>query len=131
MPEPTFHTIDAAPLPVAPYSHAVEAGGMVFATGQLPIDPENEAAALPAGIEAQTRRTMENLGLVLSHLGLGVEHIVMVRVFLTRFEADYAAMNRAYAGYFQAGRLPARTCVGVNALARGALVEIDAIAQRP
>ena len=69
--------------------------------------------------------------LVLEGLGLGLEHVVAARVFLTRFQADYAAMNAAYTPYFPAARLPARTCIGVTGLARDALVEIDFIARRP
>ena len=63
-------------------------------------------------------------------LGLGLEDVVSVRVFLTRFERDYAAMNAAYAAEFPEGKRPVRTCVGVTALARGALVELDSIARR-
>ncbi len=128
---PLFHMIATAPAPVAPYSHAVEADGWVFLTGQIPTDPDRDAAPLPEGIAAQTRRTMDNLVLVLDGLGLGLERVVAARVFLTCFEQDYAAMNAAYTPYFPAGRLPARTCVGVTGLARGALVEIDFIAKRP
>lgn len=130
MTAPLFHMIDAAPQPVAPYSHAVEADGWVFATGQIPTDPEDDAKPLPQGIEAQTRKVMENLRIVLERLGLGLEQVVAARVFLTRFEQDYAAMNEVYAGYFPADRRPARTCIGVTALARDALVEIDVIARR-
>ena len=128
---PQFHMIAAAPTPVAPFSHAVEADGWVFLTGQMPTDPDDDAAALPEGVEAQTRRVMDNLILVLNGLDLGLEHVVAARAFLTRFEEDYAAMNRVYQSYFAPGRLPARTCVGVTGLARGALVEIDLIARRP
>jgi enamine deaminase RidA (YjgF/YER057c/UK114 family) len=74
---------------------------------------------------------MENLQVVLAGLGLGLEHVVAVRVFITRFEDDYAAMNAVYASYFPPGRHPARTCLGVTGLSRGALVEIDMIARRP
>ncbi len=74
---------------------------------------------------------MENLQVVLAGLGLGLEHVVAVRVFITRFEDDYAAMNTVYESYFSPGRRPARTCIGVTGLARGALVEIDTIARRP
>lgn len=126
-----FHMIGTAPFPVAPYSHAAEAEGWVFVTGQLPIDAGNPEAPLPEGIEAQTRKTMENLQEVLQTLGLGFEQVLMARVFLTRFKEDYEAMNRVYAEYFDETRLPARTCVGVTALARDALVEIDLIARRP
>jgi reactive intermediate/imine deaminase len=123
--------LDAAPAPVAPFSHAVETGGWVLLTGQMPTDPDDDDAPLPAGVEAQTRRVMDNLGLVLGGLGLGLEHVVSARVYLTRFKKDYAAMNAIYAGYFPADRRPARTCVGVTGLARDALVEIDMIARRP
>ncbi len=128
---PLFHMIAAAPTPVAPFSHAVEAEGWVFVTGQMPTEAEDDAAPLPEGVEAQTRKVMENLQLVLRGLGLGLEHVVVARVFLTRFKEDYAAMNRTYASYFPPERLPARTCVGVTGLARDALVEIDLVARRP
>ena len=110
--------------------HAVEVDGWVFVTGQMPTHPNDDDAPLPAGIEAQTRRVMDNLILVLNGAGLALEHVVSARVFLTRFEQDYAPMNEAYRSYFPPNRLPARTCVGVTALARGALVEIDFIARR-
>jgi 2-iminobutanoate/2-iminopropanoate deaminase len=126
-----FHLFDRAAKPVAPYSHAVEADGWVFLTGQIPNDPADDDHPLPDGIEAQTRRTLDNLAVVLENLGLGLEHVVAVRVFLTEFARDYEAMNALYRSYFPADRLPARTCIGVTALARDALVEIDAIAKRP
>ena len=126
---PRFMMIAGAPAPVGPFSHAVEVDGWLFVTGQMPTDPHDDGAPLPAGIEAQTRRVMDNLELVLEGAGLGLEHVVAARVFLTEFERDYAAMNQVYRSYFPEGRLPARTCVGVTALARGALVEIDFIAR--
>ena len=128
---PVFHMLAAAPKPVAPYSHAVEADGWVFLTGQVPNDPDDPAAPLPAGIEAQTRRTLDNLVRVLQGLGLTLSHVVAGRVFLTRFEEDYQRMNRVYESYFAPGRLPARTCIGVTALALGARIEIDFVARRP
>jgi 2-iminobutanoate/2-iminopropanoate deaminase len=97
----------------------------------MPTLPDDDAAPLPDGAEAQTRRVMDNLILVLQGIGLGLEHVVSVRIFLTEFERDYPAMNQAYRSYFPADRLPARTCIGVTALARKALVEIDCIARRP
>jgi 2-iminobutanoate/2-iminopropanoate deaminase len=126
-----FHMIAGAPTPVAPFSHATEVDGWVFLTGQVPTLPDDDAAPLPPGIAAQTRRVMDNLIIVLDGLGLGLEHAVSARAFLTRFEQDYAPMNAVYRGYFPPDRLPARTCVGVTGLARGALVEIDLIARRP
>ncbi|HEY2969822.1 MAG TPA: RidA family protein [Casimicrobiaceae bacterium] len=122
--------IPDAPMPVAPFSHAVEVDGWMFLTGQMPTDPNDDAEPLPAGVEAQTRRVMDNLVLVLNSTGLGLEHVVAARVFLTRFERDYGPMNEVYRSYFPADRLPARTCVGVTGLARNALVEIDCIARR-
>jgi len=130
MNESLFHMIAGAPAPVAPFSHAVETDGWVFLTGQIPTVPDDDAAPLPAGIAAQTRRVMDNLIIVLGGIGLGLEHVVSVRVFLTRFDQDYAPMNAVYRSYFPAERLPARTCVGVTGLARDALVEIDLIARR-
>ncbi len=129
---PLFHMVAAAPTPVAPvFSHAVEADGWVFVTGQMPTEPDDAAAPLPEGAAAQTRRVMDNLALVLEGLGLGLGQVVVARVYLLRFKDDYDAMNAAYTAYFPADRLPARTCVGVTGLARDALVEIDLIARRP
>jgi 2-iminobutanoate/2-iminopropanoate deaminase len=125
-----FHMIAGAPTPVAPFSHATEVDGWVFLTGQVPTQPDSDTAPLPAGIEAQTRRVMDNLIIVLGGLGLGLQHVVSVRAFLTRFEQDYAPMNAVYRDYFPPDRLPARTCVGVTGLACGALVEIDLVARR-
>lgn len=128
---PFFHMIAGGPRPVAPFSHAVEADGWVFLTGQMPTDPAAPDAPLPRGIEAQTRRVMDNLKLVLAGVGLDLGHVVQCRCFLTEFERDYAAFNGVYQSYFPADRRPARTTVGVTALAVGALVEIDMIARRP
>ncbi len=122
--------IAGGPKPVAPFSHAVETDGLVFVTGQMPDTPD-APGQLPDGIEAQTRAVMENLRLVLAGVGLGFEHVVMSRIYLTRFKEDYAVMNEAYRGYFAEGRLPARTCVGVTGLAYDALIEIDLVCRRP
>ena len=126
-----FHLLPDAPKPVAPYSHAVEAGPFLFVTGQLATDPEDDSRPLPAGIEAQTHKVMDNLGRVLKGCGLSFANVVSVRVFLTDFNGDYATMNAIYATYFAADRLPARTTVGVTALARGGIIEIDMIALKP
>ena len=129
--DPMFHMIAGAPAPVAPYSHAVEQDGWLFITGQLATDPDNDALPIPEGIEAQTHKVMDNLRRVLAGLNVGLEHVVAVRAFLTAFERDYAPFNEIYRTYFAAGRLPARTTIGVTALARGGLIEIDMIARRP
>ena len=130
MAAPVFHMIPGAPEPVAPYSHVVERDGWLFVTGQLATDPDDDSRPMPEGIEAQTRRVMDNLSRVLAGVGAVLGDAVCVRVFLARFERDYEAMNALYATYFAVGRLPARTTVGVTALARGGLVEIDLIARR-
>ena len=127
---PVFHFMPNAPKPVAPYSHAVEADGFVFVTGQLATDPDDDALPVPEGIEAQTRKVMDNLTRVLEGVGLTFANVVCVRIFLTAFERDYAAMNAIYASYFDPNRLPARTTIGVTHLARGGIVEIDLIAKR-
>jgi 2-iminobutanoate/2-iminopropanoate deaminase len=125
-----FHMIPGGPKPVAPFSHAVEVDGFAFVTGQMPDTPETPGV-LPEGIEAQTRNVVSNLRTVLAGLGLDLEHVVMARIYLSRFQQDYEAMNRVYRTFFSEGRLPARTCVGVTGLAYDALIEIDLIAKRP
>ncbi len=130
MSTPLFHMIGAAPTPVAPFSHAAESDGWVFVTGQMPTWPGDDSRPLPDGIEAQTRRVMDNLLLVLQGLGLEWPNVVCARVFLAEFKRDYASMNAVYRSYFDPAPLPARTCVGVTGLARDALVEIDLIARR-
>jgi 2-iminobutanoate/2-iminopropanoate deaminase len=128
---PLFHMFERAPKPVAPFSHAVEVDGWIFVTGQLPLDPADDNAPIPEGVENQTVKVFENLSIVLEGVGLGLSDVVSARVFLTHFERDYERMNAVYATYFPPNRRPARTCVGVTALARGCLVEIDLLARRP
>ena len=119
-----FMMIPGAPAPVAPFSHAVEVDGWVFLTGQMPTDPNDDGAPLPAGIEAQARRVMDNLVLVLTGAGLGLEHVVAARAFLTHFERDYSPINEVYRSFFPQDRLPARTCVGVTGLARSMIRQL-------
>ena len=130
MPLPIYHQIPGLPKTVAPASHAVEVDGWVFLTGAFPRDLDNPDAPLPAGIAAQTERTLGNMARTLAGLGLDFTNLVSVRVFLTNFGRDYDAMNAAYARLLGDAK-PARTCVGVVELVRGALIEIDGIARRP
>lgn len=125
-----FHNVASAPEHVAPFSHAVETDGWVILTGQMPTVPGVPDAPLAEGVIAQTRQVMENLCTVLKGLDLDLGDVVQCRCFLTEFERDYAAFNDAYKAFFPEDRLPARTTVGVTALAVGALVEIDCIARR-
>lgn len=113
-----------APKAVGPYSQAVEAGGTLYVSGQLPID--GATGKMPEGIEAQTRRSLENLGHILEEAGCGYGNVVKTTVLLQRI-ADFGAMNAVYAGFFTE-RMPARVCYEVAALPMGALVEIDAVA---
>jgi len=128
---PEFHLFASGPRPVAPFSHAVETDGWVILSGQMPTDPNAPDAPLPEGVIAQTARVMNNLAPILSELDLELSHVVQCRCFLTEFERDYADFNECYQSYFPAERRPARTTVGITALAVGALVEIDCIARRP
>jgi 2-iminobutanoate/2-iminopropanoate deaminase len=129
--DPIFHLLPDAPKPVAPYSHAVEAGPFVFVTGQLATDPDDDSLPIPPGIETQTRKVMDNLARVLTGCAMTFANVVFVRIYLTDFKRDYAAMNAIYASYFESSRRPGRTTVGVTDLARGGIVEIDLIAFRP
>jgi 2-iminobutanoate/2-iminopropanoate deaminase len=128
---PTRHILAGFPPSVSPSSHAVESDGWVFLTGPFGRDLDDPGAALPDDIAEQTRRTLGNMRKVLNTLGLDLENVVSVRVFLTRFRKDYAAMNAVYAQVFPVGQRPARTCVGVTDLVPGARIEIDCIARRP
>ena len=127
---PIFYQVAGAPDPVAPFSHAVEADGWVFLSGQMPFSGTSVEEPYPDGIEAQTHQVMKNLATVLAGCGLHLGDVVTARVFLTHFDADYATMNAVYASYFPLGRRPARTCVGVAGLAKGARIEIDVVARR-
>ncbi len=127
MSNPIYHVFSDGPAMVAPYSHAVQSDDWLFLTGQMPIAADG---TIPTGIEAQTRTVIANLRDVMTKAGFADADIVQVRVFLCRFEEHYERMNRVYLEHFPKDKLPARTCVGVTALARGCEIEIDAIAKR-
>jgi enamine deaminase RidA (YjgF/YER057c/UK114 family) len=125
-----FHTIDGLPKSLSPSSHATEADGFVYLTGQFGRDLDDPARPLPDGIRAQTERTLSNMRRVLGALDLTMGRVLRVRVFLTHFKRDYEAMNEVYAGFFPEGARPVRTCVGVTDIVRDALIEIDCVARR-
>lgn len=128
----SYHMVKGAALAVAPYSHYVDGGdGYVFITGQIGMTPGDDNAPIPKDIAAETRRTMDNLIIILKDADLTLADVVTARVFLTDFERDYEKMNATYRSYFKPGHLPARTCIGVTALARGGKLEIDFICKRP
>jgi 2-iminobutanoate/2-iminopropanoate deaminase len=130
MTETKFYTLQGFPKSVSPSSHAVEANGFVFLTGQFGRDLAHPDDPLPAGIKAQTDQTLRNIIEVLSALHLTLGNVVSARVFLTHFKRDYDDMNTAYAGFFTGNSRPARTCVGVTDLVRDALIEIECVARR-
>lgn len=113
-----------APAAVGPYVHAVKAGNFVFTSGQIGLIPET--GVLAEGIAAQTEQVLKNLGAVLAEVGLTYTDVIKTTVFLDSID-DFAAVNEIYAKYFT-GDAPARSCVEVAALPKGALVEIEVVA---
>ena len=122
-----IHT-DKAPAAIGPYSQAIDSGtGLVFLSGQLPIDPAT--GAFPeGGIREQTRQSLRNAAAILTEAGLSLSNVVKTTVFLADM-GDFAAMNEVYAEFF-AAPYPARSAVAVKTLPKGALVEIECIAAR-
>ena len=118
-------TTDSAPAAFGPFCQAMVANGMVFTSGALPLDPET-GALVEGGIVDQTHRTMKNLQAVIEAAGASMDTIVQVVIYLTDMQ-DFEKMNEVYATYYN-DRFPARATVGVAALAKGALVEIQATA---
>ena len=113
-----------APAAIGPYSQAIEANGMVFLSGQLPIDPET--GEMPEGIEAQTRQSLTNARAILAEAGLTMNDVVKTTVLLADI-ADFAAMNGVYSEFFNEP-FPARSAFAVRDVPKGALVEIECIA---
>jgi 2-iminobutanoate/2-iminopropanoate deaminase len=116
-----------APAAIGPYSQAVEAGGFVFCSGQIPLDPAT-GQLVEGDVAAQTQRVMENLRAVLAAARLGCEHVVRTTIYLVDL-ADFPRVNEVYGQWFSLNP-PARATVQVAALPRGARVEIDAVAHR-
>ena len=117
----------AAPAPVGPYNQAVKAGGMLFCSGQIPLDPASGTMVGGGDVEAETRQVLSNLKAVLTAAGCSPQQVVRTTVFLVDL-ADFAKVNAIYAEIFGHGVEPARACVQVAALPKGAKVEIDCIA---
>lgn len=122
-----FVNTDKAPAAVGPYAQAVEAGGLIFCSGQIPLDPIS-GTLVGTDITVQTRQVLKNLFAVLAASGLGPANVAKTTVYLQNM-ADFAAMNEVYAKAF-ADHRPARATVEVAALPKGALVEIDCVAVR-
>lgn len=119
---------DKAPAAIGPYSQAIDSGcGLVFVSGQLPIDPAT--GAFPeGGVREQTRQSLLNASAILQAAGLGLQDVVKTTVFLADM-GDFAAMNEVYASFFTEP-FPARSAVAVKTLPKGALVEVECIAAR-
>ncbi|HEY9550840.1 MAG TPA: RidA family protein [Prevotella sp.] len=121
-----LHT-EKAPKAIGPYSQAIEAGGFVFASGQLPVDPATNVF-VEGGIKEQTRQSLTNAQNILVETGLDLSHVVKTTVFLSDMD-NFAAMNEVYAQFFSEP-FPARSAVAVKTLPKGALVEVECIAVR-
>jgi 2-iminobutanoate/2-iminopropanoate deaminase len=117
---------EKAPAAIGSYAQANLAGGFVFVSGQIPLDPVTGGMA-EGGIAVQAERALENLKAILEASGSGLGGVVKTTVFLADMD-DFAKMNEVYARYFAGGMLPSRSAVQVAALPKGALVEIEAIA---
>ena len=116
-----------APQAIGPYSQAIEAGGFVFVSGQIPLIPAT-GELVEGSVEVQTARVLENLKAILEAAGASLEDVVKTTVYITNMD-DFAKVNGIYGQYFQENP-PARVCVEVSKLPKGALVEIDVIAAR-
>ena len=116
---------DKAPLAIGPYSQAMIVGNLVFTSGQIPLDPET-GAMIGNNITEQTHRVCQNLEAVLTEAGSSLTHAVKTVCYLSDME-NFAAFNEVYAQYFT--EKPARSCVAVKALPKGALVEVEVIAE--
>ena len=116
-----------APAAIGPYSQAIETGGMIFASGQLPIDP-NTGAFPEGGIKEQTRQSILNANAILEEAGCSLSNVVKTTVLLSDI-ADFAAMNEVYASFFSEP-FPARSAFAVRDLPKGALIEIEMIAAK-
>lgn len=117
---------DKAPKAIGPYSQAIVTGGLVYASGQLPVDPATGEFA-EGGIKEQTRQSLTNVSSVLAEAGIDLSHVVKTTVFLSDM-GNFAAMNEVYATFFKEP-YPARSAVAVKALPKGALVEIEVVAE--
>ncbi|RRD00970.1 RidA family protein [Prevotella sp. OH937_COT-195] len=115
-----------APAAIGPYSQGVEVNGFVYASGQLPLDPET--GTFPEGIKAQTRRSLLNAQAILKEAGLSLNDVVKTTVLLANIE-DFAEMNEVYAEFFSEP-YPARSAFAVKSVPKGALVEIECIAAK-
>ncbi len=122
------YKVEGLPAAVGPYQHAVEHNGILYTSAQLPIDPVTNEL-VPGDIAVQTRRTMDNLKILLEGCGSSLEKLLVCRLYITDM-SQFSVVNRVYAEYFEGIDPPSRVCVEVTALAKGASIEIEATAYR-
>ena len=115
-------TTTKAPAAIGPYSQGMEVNGLVFSSGQIPVNPKT--GEVPEGIEAQARQSCKNVGEILKAAGIGYENVIKTTCFLAEM-ADFGAFNRVYEEFFVSR--PARSCVAVKELPKGVLCEVEAI----
>ena len=117
---------DKAPAAIGPYSQAIEAGGFVFASGQIPVDPGT--GVIPDGITAQAQQALTNVRSLMEAAGLSMKDIIKTTVFIKDMN-DFAKVNEVYATFFD-GDFPARSCVEVSRLPKDVLIEVEVIAAK-
>ena len=115
-----------APAAIGPYSQAIQVGNLVYTSGQIPIDPAT-GVFVEGGVKEQTRQSLTNIKAILEEVGIAMSHVVKTTVFMADMN-DFADMNAVYAEFFSAP-YPARSAVAVKTLPKGALVEIEAVAE--
>ena len=123
----TIISTEKAPAAIGPYAQAVEKNGLIFTSGQLPIDPAT--GAFPEGIAAQTAQSLNNVKAILAAAGVSMDAVLKTTVFL-RDMNDFSAMNEVYATFFSEGRFPARSAIQAARLPKDALVEIEVVAAK-
>jgi len=123
----TAISTSGAPAAIGPYSQAVSAAGLLFCSGQIALDPETGQLVGSSDVRAETQKVMQNLSAVLTAGGASFSGVIKATIFLTDL-SDFATVNEVYGSYFSGDAPPARACVEVAALPRGATVEIEMIA---
>ena len=121
-------SVEGLPAAVGPYRQAVEYGGLIYTSAQLPVDPATNEL-IPGDIAAQTRKAMENLRILLEGCGSSLAKIIHCRVYITDMSA-FPTVNAVYGSFFEGIEPPARVCVEVSGLAKNADIEIEAVAYR-
>ena len=118
---------ELAPSPVGPYEQAILAGGWIYCSGQIGLDPSSGVMVGNGNVEEETKQVLRNLSAVLNEAGANASNIIKTNIYLVNL-SDFNKVNKIYSDFFQAEICPARACVEVSALPKGSLVEIDCVA---